>query len=183
MIKEKEIIEIIKAGGVGILPTDTIYGLVGSAQNPETVKRIKKLKSRSSTKPFIILISGLQDLEKFNINLKEKDQKILGKIWPSSISVALSSKYSFRWPNNKSLEKIIRQTGPLIAPSGNPEGLKPAETISEAKNYFGQNVDFYLSAGKRLASQSSTLIRLKNGKIDILRSGKDYDKLRSIQTK
>ena len=109
----------------------------------------------------------LKRLEKFKIKLGEKDKGILNKIWPGPISVALSSKLSFRLPKNKFLNNLIRKTGPLIAPSANPEGLAPAQNIAEAKNYFSDKMDFYLSAGKKLSGQASTLIKLKNGKIEI----------------
>lgn len=183
--KVTNIIKILKKGGIGVLPTDTIYGLVGRAEDKKAVVRIKRLKKRSADKPFIILISSLKDLEKFKIKLNGEDKKILLKIWPGPVSVAFSPKLSFRWPKNKLLAEIIKKTGPLVAPSANPEGLAPSSTITEAKNYFGPEVDpakygvnFYLSAKKKLTGQPSTLISLKNGppaqasKIEILRQGR-----------
>lgn len=179
-------INSLKQGGVGVIPTDTLYGLVARAEDKQTVAKVKRLKKRSVGKPFIILISSLKDLEKFNlpagrqgIKLGPEDKKILTKIWPGPVSVALSAKFSFRWPKNKFLLELIKKTGPLVAPSANPEGLAPASTIKEAKKYFQGRVNFYLSAGRKLTGQASTLISLKNGKIKILRYGK-Y-KLRGIQ--
>ena len=100
---------------------------------------------------------------------------------------------AFRLPAKKSLIEILKKTGPLVAPSANPEGQKPAQTILEAKKYFGpvrsrspqgdrstrsaraasngigNKVDFYLSGGM-LKSKPSTLIKIgKNGKIIVLR--------------
>jgi L-threonylcarbamoyladenylate synthase len=165
-------IESLKRGGVGVLPTDTLYGLVGQALNKSAVAKIKRLKKRSVGKPFIILISSLKDLEKFNVKLSPEGQKVLQKIWPGPVSVAVTSKLSFRLPKNKFLVELIKKTGPLVAPSANPEGLPPAKTIAEARNYFGDKIDFYLSASKKLSSQPSTLISLKKGKVLILRQGK-----------
>lgn len=175
----KVAITALQKGGIGILPTDTLYGLVGRAENKKAVARIRKLKQRSVSKPFIILISSLRDLEKFKIKLDPESKKILEKVWPGPVSVALSPKLSFRWPKNKMLVEIIKKTGPLIAPSANPEGLSPASTIAEARNYFGPEVDpakygvnFYLSARRKLSGQPSTLISLKNGQVVILRQGR-----------
>ena len=50
------IIKILKSGGVGVMPTDTLYGLVGSAFSKEAVKRIYKIKNRDKKKKLIILI-------------------------------------------------------------------------------------------------------------------------------
>lgn len=176
---------MLKKGGVGVIPTDTLYGLVARAEDKQAVAKVKKLKKRGQGKPFIILISSLKDLEKFKIKLDPESKKILDKVWPGPVSIAFSPKLSFRWPKNKFLNELIKKTGPLIAPSANPEGLTPASTIKEAREYFqdGVNptncgVDFYLSAGKKLKGLPSTLISLKNGKITILRYGK-Y-KLRGI---
>ncbi|MFA6476139.1 MAG: L-threonylcarbamoyladenylate synthase [Candidatus Paceibacterota bacterium] len=178
MKNEKEIAHILKTGGVGVIPTDTLYGLVAQALDKKAVTRVRRLKSRGPSKPFIILISSIRDLEKFKIKLDPESKKILTKIWPGPVSVAFNKKLSFRLPKNKFLNELIKKTGPLIAPSANPEGSPPASTISDARNYFGTKIDFYLSNGKKLAGQPSTLISLKKGQIEILRYGK-Y-KLRGI---
>jgi len=59
---------------------------------------------------------------------------------------------------------------PIVAPSANPEGQKPAAKIQEAKNYFGDKVDFYVDSGS-LAGAPSTLIILKGNKVFIKRPG------------
>ncbi len=183
-MKYQDLVKTIRKGGVGILPTDTIYGLVGLALAPVTVERIYKLKKRSDGKPFIVLIGSWQDLEKINVEITPDQKKILKKVWPGPVSVVLpcdnprlaylhqNKNLAIRWAKNNFLNRLIKKTGPLVAPSANPEGLKPAETITEAKKYFGAEVDFYFANnGKRLTGQSSTLIEIKNGKINILRQG------------
>lgn len=186
--------KILKSGGVGVMPTDTLYGLVGSAFSQDAVEKIFEIKKRDTKKPLIILISSFKDLEKFGIKLGKEQAKFLKKIWPGKVSVILSCKnkkfkylhrgtnsLAFRFPAKKSLIEIIKKTGPLVAPSANPESLKPAENITEAKKYFGparnashgdaggDNVDFYL-AGGNLKSEPSTLIEItKNGDVGVLR--------------
>jgi tRNA A37 threonylcarbamoyladenosine synthetase subunit TsaC/SUA5/YrdC len=73
-------------------------------------------------------------------------------------------------PDKKDLLDLLKQAGPILAPSVNRPGEKPALTIEEARNYFGKNVDFYVDEGK-LESLSSTLIKIENGKIVVLREG------------
>ncbi len=181
--KNQKIIKTVKNGGVGVLPTDTLYGLVGSAFSKKAVARIYRLKDRSQKKPLIILISSVDDLEPFGINLNAATEKILQKFWPGKVSVVLSCNKSgffylhrgtqslaFRLPRKKSLIKILKKTGPLVAPSANPEGEEPAKNIREAKKYFESKIDFYVSGGT-LDSEPSTLIEIKNKKIKILRLG------------
>ncbi|MBI2591280.1 MAG: threonylcarbamoyl-AMP synthase [Candidatus Brennerbacteria bacterium] len=179
----KNIIKILKNNGIGVLPTDTIYGLVGSVLSKKAVEKIYKLRRRNLKKPMIILIGSIKDLKIFKIKLKRPTQKILQKIWPGKISVILpcpkkefsylhrgKKSLAFRLPKKQSLIKLLEKTGPLVAPSANPENEKPAQTISQVKKYFGDEIDFYLNNGK-LNSKPSTLIALKNGRIFIKRKG------------
>lgn len=175
-------IKILQAGGVGVLPTDTLYGLVGRADVSETVDRLRQLKNRSAGKPFIILIGDWEDLRHFGIKLTQTQKAILLKYWPGPNSVILNSaglpagSQAFRLPNAAWLRDFIRATGPLAAPSANPEGLPPATTIAEAKNYFGDQADFYLDYGP-LLGQASTLLELApDGTVKIRRSGAGDDK-------
>lgn len=187
MIKKEKvgekIVEILKKGGVGILPTDTLYGLVGSVLSKQAVKRIYQLRRRNPKKPMIILIGALTDLKLFNIKINSGLKKQLLKFWPGKVSIILkcpSKKFSylhrgiktlaFRLPAKKSLINLIKKTGPLVAPSANIEGKPPAKTIRQAKRYFRDKVDFYVNSGK-LNGRASTLIKIKNNQIFVLRQG------------
>src|SRR5258708_4354978 len=79
----------INEGGVGVIPTDTIYGIVGSALNPEAVEKIYRLRKRATDKPFIILISSIADLDKFGVKPSQKQKEFLEKNWPNPLSVIL----------------------------------------------------------------------------------------------
>ena len=83
------ITKLVKNGGVVITPTDTLYGVLGSALNKKTVERIYRIRGRDKDKPCIVLISSFKDLDRFSIVLT-KDQKVfLETIWPGKISVVL----------------------------------------------------------------------------------------------
>ncbi len=180
--KTLHIVPILKAGGVGILATDTIYGLVGRALNKKTVARIYRVKKRTPTKPLIVLISSPSDLKKFGIRLNFSTRQLLNSFWPGKVSVILpcaSAKFqylhrgtktlAFRLPKNYRLRAILKETGPLVAPSANPEGLPPARTILVAKKYFGNEADFYVNAGRRVG-KPSMLVSIKNVKMIRLRN-------------
>ena len=179
---------LLKEGVIGVIPTDTIYGIVGSALDKKAVKKIYKLKRRSPKKQMIILISSLKELEKFKIRTDLWQRKILKKFWPGKITFILrcfSQKFSylyqdsntlaFRVPNKKNLLELLSITGPLVAPSANWEGYAPADTISKAKKYFGKNV-FYLNEGKK-QGKPSTLVQLTGNKAKILRKGACFYKI------
>jgi L-threonylcarbamoyladenylate synthase len=132
----------------------------------------------------IVLISSLSDLNRFGIKVNQKGQRVLKKIWPGKISILLpcpQKRYqylhrgtgylAFRLPQKTWLRRLIKKTGPLVAPSANPEGLAPAQTAGEARKYFGQKISFYFSRG-RLAGPPSTLAVLEpDGALKIIRPG------------
>lgn len=166
-----------------MLATDTIYGLVGSALAPDTVERIYKLRCRNFKKPMVVLIGSLDGLKLFKIKLTDKEQEVIAKLWPGKVSIILGCPYpefrylhrgtstvAFRLPEKNQLIDLLKEVGPLVAPSANPEGKESAKTVEEAKNYFGDKVDFYLDGGQVLGLPS-TLVAIENGKIEIKRSG------------
>ncbi len=155
------------------MPTDTVYGLVCSAFSKRAVERIYRVRKRERDKPFIVLISSLNDLKKFGVKFTPRLQSFLNKIWPGPVSVILpvpNKKFSylhrgtnaiaFRLPADKKLTGLIHKTGPLVAPSANLAGKPPAKTVAEAKRYFGDKVDFYVD-GDRRVSAPSTLVEIK----------------------
>jgi L-threonylcarbamoyladenylate synthase len=185
---------VIHNGGVGVIPTDTIYGIVGSATNKNAVEKIYRLRKRNPKKPMIILIGSIADLKKFGITISPATRKMLNKVWPGKVSVILKIssratlrkfKYlhrgtgtlAFRLPaaaagrrKGFDLRRLLQKTGPLVAPSANFEGEPPARTIKEAKYYFGDKVAFYIDVG-RLVSKPSTLIQITQGKMQVIRQG------------
>lgn len=171
---------LLKEGAIGVIPTDTIYGVCGSAFKKQTVEEIYKLRRRNPKKPMIILISSFDDLHQLGIQLGAWQKKILKQLWPGKISVVLkcpSKKFKYlhrgtktlalRLPKNKELIKILKVSGPLVAPSANLEGKKPVETINEARRYFKDKI-FYYNKGE-LKGKASTLIDLTQKNIKVLR--------------
>jgi L-threonylcarbamoyladenylate synthase len=170
--------DILKAGGIAVIPTDTLYGLVGCALNPGAVQRISELKQRSGAKPFIILIGDVSELDAFGVEPNPR----LEDFWPGAVSVILpcmrkdlsylhlgTNSLAFRLPKNPELVSLLKQTGPLVAPSSNPGNHPPALTIAEAKQYFGDAVDYYQDGGS-VNGRPSRLIRLVGDQVEVLRN-------------
>jgi len=186
-MESAELIRILKNGGIGVLATDTLYGLVGCALLPEPVARIYCVRKRTNNKPLILLIGSIADLEIFGISPESSEVKIAKKYWPGKVSVILpcdnkkfeylhrgAKSLAFRLPDAPELLEILKETGPLVAPSANPEGKPPALTIEESKKYFGDEIDFYKDSGKT-ESEPSVLLKIEGDKVFVLRSGKIFD--------
>ena len=182
-ISQKDAATILKQGGIGVLATDTLYGLVGCALSKKTVERIYRVRKRNPKKPCIILIHSLRDCARFGVKADARTKQLLSTVWPGKVSVILPCAFkkftylhrgtntlAFRMPKNILLRQVLQKIGPLIAPSANIEGMSPATTITEAKKYFSKTVDFYMNAGKRV-SAPSTLIAIEHGRIIIKRQG------------
>ncbi len=180
---KKDIVEALSNGKIGVIPTDTLYGLVGSALLPKTVERIYRVRNRDPKKPCIILIDSYDDLKKFGVTINKiiLQRIVQDQIWPGKVSIILpctdqrfeyltrgTENLAFRMPHVPELRKLIAQTGPLIAPSANTEGDSPASTIASAREYFGNSVDFYVDDGERI-SPPSKIIRFEEGQIIVVR--------------
>ena len=167
----------IKSGQIGVMPTDTIYGIVGSALMSPVVARIYRVRKRDPKKPFIVLISKTEELSQFGVTVDLETSKLLNSVWPGPTSVILpchnaefeylhrgTKTIAFRLPNENDLIELILETGPLVAPSANLEGALPAETIDEAKRYFGNKIDFYVDGGI-LSGAPSKIAKIENSKL------------------
>lgn len=189
---EKNILDILKKDGVGVIPTDTVYGLVGSAFSEQAVERIYKLKGRDTQKPFIILIDEIGDLERFEIFIDEKTKSVLSKIWPGEVTVILpcgndklsylhrgTCSLAFRIPDKNDLCKMLSEVGPIVAPSANLQDCSPAISVEEARKYFEDNVDFYQDGGL-CKSLASTIVSLSNDVLTIVRSGAGDDLVKKM---
>lgn len=178
--------QVLKKDGITVIPTDTLYGIVGSAFSKKAVERIYKLKGRDEKKPCIVLITSFADLKKFGISLSKEHKEFLNTIWPGRVSVILpvtNAKFSylhrgaktiaFRMigPRHGHLYNLIKRVGSIVAPSANPQGAKPARNRKEARAYFGENVDAYVCYGTR-EGKPSTLVSIDTkGMIQVLREG------------
>lgn len=173
---EPALINLLQSGGVAILRTDTLYGFVARADVESAVERIFQTKGRQADKRFIILIADLDQLyDQANVDTSQ--------YWPGPNSLILpapSAHYwllrgettlAYRMPADESLRALLRRTGPLVAPSANPEGELPATNIQTAYDYFGENVDLYVDEGEVPAdTPPSKLLRISaDGNVERLR--------------
>jgi tRNA threonylcarbamoyl adenosine modification protein (Sua5/YciO/YrdC/YwlC family) len=176
-----ENIKILKEGGVGVIPTDTIYGIACSVHSKEALDRIFELKNRDESKPPVVLISALSDLERFGAVITKKHSEIIAKYWPGKLTIIFDitkdleyldkgKGLAIRFPSDENILSFLRQTGPLATSSANTQGQIPAKNITEAQKYFLDKVDFYEDEGE-LDSEPSTLIKIDGDKVEVLRQG------------
>lgn len=179
----RDAIDVIKNGGVVITKTDTIYGFIADATNPDSVERIYRIKQRELGKPFIILIPDIKFLTYFSVSKNEKGEKVLQK---RGITVIFklekpenftylhrgTKKLAFRIPDDPEFLNFLKELGkPVVAPSANISGLEPVRDVKEAIGFFGDKVDLYVDRGEVVSNIPSTIVEVDNGKIRIVRQG------------
>jgi len=171
--------QLLSQGKIGVVRTDTLYGVVAQALNEQAVERVYRAKGRTPSKSPILLIASIGQL------IDQYEPELLAHIdelWPGKNSVILPSSdgpawltrgnasIAYRIPADERLRKLLEQTGPLIAPSANPEGDPPAMATAKAQEYFGDTVDFYVDGGEVTDEAPSKLWRLQpNGELERLR--------------
>lgn len=168
------------AGAVGVIPTDTVYGVVARAADQAAVERLYQIKHREG-KPGTIVAAGVQQLEQ--LGLKHRYVKAVEQYWPGALSIIIpcgpelaylhQGKFSLavRVPDNQVLQALLEQTGPLLTSSANHPGEPTSTTIEQAKQYFGDEVDFYVDGGDLSANQPSTIIRIIDDAVEVVRQG------------
>lgn len=172
--------QLLLAGGVGVMPTDTLYGLVARAADKKAVACLYALKHREH-KPGTVIAANVQQL--IELGIEEGYLRRVEKWWPGSLSVETplgpelsylhqdTGRQGFRVVDDARLCRLLEQTGPLLTSSANLPGEAPAETIEQAYDYFGDKVDFYVDGGDRSGFQPSTIVRVTDDGIEIIRQG------------
>ncbi len=165
---------------VGVLPTDTIYGIVCRAADAQAVARLYSLKQRDH-KPGTVIAANIEQL--VDLGVPRRYLKAVEQFWPNSISVIIPvgdnlsylhlglNGLAIRIPKADSLNRLLLQTGPLLTTSANQPGSAPANTVAEAKQYFSDKVDFYVNGGDLSNRPPSTIIRIIDDEIEIVRHG------------
>ena len=172
--------ELLKKGSVGIIPTDTVYGLVCLANNQESLSKINKLKGRSG-RPGTIIAASLDQL--LSLGLNSSELEAASRYWPNPISLILSSpkrleyldlgvkSVAVRIPNHQKLLNFLTNVGPLVSSSANITNQETVTSIEQARLVFGDKVDFYVEGGDLTDKQPSTIAKLNNGILEVIRPG------------
>ena len=159
--------ELLMQGAIGVIPTDTVYGLVGSATNQTAISRMYAAKDRPEHAGTIIGASTQQFCE---LGFDRQQLEAVSRFWPASLSVVLDasgvagylkesrSSLPVRIPDAARLGALLKEVGPLMTTSANTPGAPTSTTIKMAERYFGADVDFYVDAGDLGERPPSTII-------------------------
>jgi len=181
----KEAIDIIKRGGVVAIPTDTVYGLVADATNPEAVCLVYAIKKRKNTKPLPLFVSSIAMAKNF-ARITAWQENFLQKVWPGKVTVIMQSRgvlplelnaqntIGLRQPNSELAQELLLQTQvPLTSTSANLSGNISLRSASEVAQEFVNNKeqpDLLLDAGDLPYSRPSQVIDITQNIERVLRA-------------
>jgi len=173
------VIAALNSGKIGVMPTDTVYGVVARAEDEEAVSRLYALKRREQKPGTLIAASTAQLL---HLGVPREQLEKVEKWWPGSLSAVLvmhGREYlhqgvgdiAMRVVADPDLQKLLEKTGPLLTSSANQPGEPGATNLDEAWHYFGDAVDFYVDGGTITSRVPSTIVKPSSDGVIVLRQG------------
>ena len=169
-------LEILKQGGVIIVPTDTVYGLICHPDYPEALERIRQMKGRDRDKPFQLLAASAEAVWQANVTKTPVIERF-ARFWPGALTLVLETNHGvtegFRVPADELLRSLLEQGGGYLrATSVNISGTPPATSLDEIPTEIKDAVDLILDGGAIADAEASSVIRITSaGEIQILRAG------------
>jgi L-threonylcarbamoyladenylate synthase len=181
-------VELLRQGEVVALPTETVYGLAANALDPIAVAKIFEAKGRPRFDPLIVHLPDRDWLDKIP-TLQQQDHQLIGKLaekfWPGPFTIVLPKRdvvpeivtagletVAVRISAHPVFAEIVRGFGkPLAAPSANRFGRISPTTAKHVLDELGGLIPLIIDAGPTTHGIESTIVRIYDGKIEILRRG------------
>lgn len=184
--KIKEAAVEIKEGKIVLFPTETVYGIGANALDQKAVNKIFEAKGRASDNPLIVHICNLDMLNDLVQEVGKIEQKLISNFWPGPLTVIFNGKecipnnvtagldtVGIRMPNNSVARKLIEFANlPIAAPSANISGKPSGTKIEDIIDELDGKVDYILDAGMVDIGVESTVVRVIDNEVHILRPGK-----------
>lgn len=175
-------IKIVRAGGIIIYPTDTVFGIGCRVDKVDSVRKLFKLRNRPSEKAVPVLVSSIKMAEDY-AEFSDTASNLAKKYWPGGLTLVLKNKkvlpvvigsgstVGVRMPHHSSILELIRKVGvPIIGCSANFAGEKTPYKMSDLDPKLVKLVD-YVMPGRCSLKQASTVVDLSSNKLKILRKG------------
>ncbi len=164
--------EVLKNGGLVVIPTETVYGLAANALDENAVKKIYEAKGRPSDNPLIVHIASLDMLKPLVLEIPEKARLLAERFWPGPLTMIFKKSevvpttisggldtVAVRFPKNEIACEIIKKAGiPLAAPSANLSGSPSPTTSRHAIADLSDRVDVIINSHDCEVGLESTVL-------------------------
>jgi L-threonylcarbamoyladenylate synthase len=178
-------VELLRAGGVVALPTETVYGLAANALDARAVQRIFEIKGRPAHNPVIVHVAGLEMARRCAAQWPSPADTLAAAFWPGPLTLVLpraknipdavtadGPTVGIRWPSHPFIQAVIRECGfPLAAPSANvSNGVSPTNALHVSRS-LGGKISLIVDGGQSQVGIESTVLDLTANPPRVLRPG------------
>ena len=181
--KIEDAAQIIRAGGLVAVPTETVYGLAGNGLNEKAVSEIYEVKGRPAVKPLSLMVPDESAMELYCEDVPPQAHALAKRFWPGPLTIVLKAKpeipsivlaggttVGLRCPDHPLTLSLLKSCGlPLAAPSANPSGEPSPKTAEQVLGYFDGRIDAVIDGGPCGLGRESTLIDMSRTPYKILR--------------
>jgi L-threonylcarbamoyladenylate synthase len=205
----KEAANLVDAGELVAFPTETVYGIACRVA-AEPLAKLNLLKGRTAEKYYTLHISGKNEVKKYVPHIGLQGAKLIQNAWPGPLTIVFELDDNDIEKQRSSLEKVVFEnlykgnsigircptnqiasmllkytTHPVVAPSANITGMKPAVSAEEVLRYFNDKIGLLLDCGPCIHKKSSTVVKIGKSGLKILREGayskKELDRISEIK--
>ena len=185
-------VSILRAGGVLVFPTDTLYGLGADVFSPGGLERIFSIKRRRPDLALPVLVSLWDQVELVARGVPESARRLAARFWPGPLTLILPKAENLsdrvtggrdtvavRMPDHRAPLKLAEELGrPITGTSANRSGAKDPLSLSEVEADLGGQVDYIIRSGPAPKGTPSTIVDISGGEPRLVRSGMlDFDKI------
>jgi len=174
----------VRAGGVVVLPTDTVYGVGCDAFSAEAVAAVLAAKGRGREMPPPVLVPNPRTVDGLAREVSDVARALIERFWPGPLTVVLRAQSSLQWdlgdtngtvavrmPDDPVALALLREIGPMAVTSANRTGMPPASSVAQAQDQLGDAVAVYLDGGPSAGGPASTIVDCTGEDAVVLRSG------------
>ena len=154
--------ELLRAGEVAALPTETVYGLAANALDETAVAKIFQIKGRPSHNPIIVHVASSDLARNCVTQWPELAEKFARAFWPGPLTLVLpraeripavvtagGPTVGIRWPGHPFMQAVIRECGfPLAAPSANLSNQVSPTNVEHVRQQLEGRIPLIVDGGQ-----------------------------------
>lgn len=181
----RQAVEVLRQGGLVVVPTRHLYGLAVDALNQKAVRRVFAIKQRPLQQPLLILIPTREAVAAYARNIDARAQRLMDDFWPGKLTVILeagprlpaaltggSGRIGLRLPAHAVCRDIVASLGrPITATSANLSGQPGVSRVGELHTAILAAADLVLDAGPLIPGVGSTVVDVQAETVRVLREG------------
>jgi L-threonylcarbamoyladenylate synthase len=178
-------VDLLRAGEVVALPTETVYGLAASALDARAVERIFQIKGRPAHNPIIVHVASIDMAKRCVAHWPDLASRLAKAFWPGPLTLVLprakelpgvvtagGSTVGVRWPSHPFIQAVIRECGfPLAAPSANLSNRVSPTNAEHVRKALGDKIRLIVDGGQSEVGLESTVLDISVSPPRLLRPG------------